>query len=157
MIRASRSEGHPGNFGDSIRSELELGSLRRDQGLVLLGQRILGLGHDPDEVLLGERLKLDPDGEAALQLGNEVRRLGDVKRAGGDKQDMIAPHIAVAGLHGGALDVNAADLLGVTDRAVIAAGKLADLIAVRGNPLEDVKTVQQVLWVMKGGVVVKGL
>jgi imidazolonepropionase-like amidohydrolase len=54
-----------------------------------------------------------------------------------------------------AATVNAADLLGVTDRAVIAAGKLADLIAVRGNPLEDVKTVQQVLWVMKGGVVVK--
>ncbi|MFL5533523.1 MAG: amidohydrolase family protein [Gemmatimonadales bacterium] len=51
--------------------------------------------------------------------------------------------------------VNAAYLLGVTDRAVIAAGKLADLIAVRGNPLEDVKSVQQVLWVMKGGVVVK--
>ncbi|HVQ47893.1 MAG TPA: amidohydrolase family protein, partial [Gemmatimonadales bacterium] len=49
-----------------------------------------------------------------------------------------------------AATVNAADLLGVTDRAVIAAGKLADLIAVRGNPLEDVKTVQQVLWVMKG-------
>jgi imidazolonepropionase-like amidohydrolase len=55
-----------------------------------------------------------------------------------------------------AATVNAADLLGVTDRAVIVAGKLADLIAVRGNPLEDVKTVQQVLWVMKGGVVVKG-
>lgn len=50
--------------------------------------------------------------------------------------------------------VNAADLLGVTDRAVIAPGKLADLIAVRGNPLQDVKTLQQVLWVMKGGVVV---
>jgi imidazolonepropionase-like amidohydrolase len=51
--------------------------------------------------------------------------------------------------------INAADLLGVTDRAVIAPGKLADLIAVRGNPVEDVKTLQQVLWVMKGGVVVK--
>jgi imidazolonepropionase-like amidohydrolase len=51
--------------------------------------------------------------------------------------------------------VNAADLLGVTDRAVIAPGKLADLIAVRGNPVEDVKTLQQVFWVMKGGVVVK--
>jgi imidazolonepropionase-like amidohydrolase len=51
--------------------------------------------------------------------------------------------------------VNAADLLGVSDRAVIAPGKLADLIAVRGNPLDDVKTLQQVLWVMKGGVVVK--
>jgi imidazolonepropionase-like amidohydrolase len=51
--------------------------------------------------------------------------------------------------------VNAADLLGVTDRGTIAAGKLADLIAVKGNPLEDVKTLQQVLWVMKGGAVVK--
>lgn len=51
--------------------------------------------------------------------------------------------------------LNAADLLGVTDRAVIAPGKLADLIAVRGNPLEDVRVLQQVLWVMKDGVVVK--
>jgi imidazolonepropionase-like amidohydrolase len=51
--------------------------------------------------------------------------------------------------------VNAADLLGVTDRAIIEPGKLADLIAVRGNPLDDVKTLEQVLWVMKGGVVVK--
>jgi imidazolonepropionase-like amidohydrolase len=52
--------------------------------------------------------------------------------------------------------LNAADLLGVTDRGVIASGKLADLIAVRGNPLEDVRVLQQVPWVMKGGVVIKG-
>ena len=51
--------------------------------------------------------------------------------------------------------VNAADLLGVTDRGQIAPGKLADLIAVKGNPLEDVRVLQQVPWVMKGGVVVK--
>ena len=51
--------------------------------------------------------------------------------------------------------VNAADLLGVGDRGVIAPGKLADLIAVRGNPLEDVRVLEQVPWVMKGGVVVK--
>jgi imidazolonepropionase-like amidohydrolase len=51
--------------------------------------------------------------------------------------------------------VNAADLLGLSDRGVIAQGKLADLIAVRGNPLDDVKTFEQVLWVMKGGVVAK--
>ncbi len=55
-----------------------------------------------------------------------------------------------------AATVNAADLLGVTDRAVIAAGKLADLIAVRGNPLEDVRVLEQVRWVMKAGEVVKG-
>ena len=51
--------------------------------------------------------------------------------------------------------VNAADLLGITDRGVIAAGKLADLIAVKGNPLENVRVLEQVPWVMKGGVVVK--
>jgi imidazolonepropionase-like amidohydrolase len=51
--------------------------------------------------------------------------------------------------------LNAADLLGVSDRGVIAPGKLADMIAVRGNPLEDVRVLQQVPWVMKGGEVVK--
>jgi imidazolonepropionase-like amidohydrolase len=53
--------------------------------------------------------------------------------------------------------VNAADLLGVIDRGVIARGKLADLIAVPGNPLEDVKALERVTWVMKGGVVYKGV
>jgi imidazolonepropionase-like amidohydrolase len=52
--------------------------------------------------------------------------------------------------------LNAADLLGVTDRGVIAPGKLADLIAVPGNPLDDIKVLEQVSWVMKGGVVYKG-
>ncbi|HEY8104593.1 MAG TPA: amidohydrolase family protein [Gemmatimonadales bacterium] len=52
--------------------------------------------------------------------------------------------------------LNAADLLGVTDRGVIAPGKLADLIAVPGNPLDDVKVLEQVSWVMKGGVIYKG-
>jgi imidazolonepropionase-like amidohydrolase len=51
--------------------------------------------------------------------------------------------------------VNAADLLGVDDRGVIAPGKLADLIGVRGNPLEDVRVLERVAWVMKGGEVVK--
>jgi imidazolonepropionase-like amidohydrolase len=51
--------------------------------------------------------------------------------------------------------LNAADLLGVTDRGTIAPGKLADLIAVKGNPLEEVRVLQQVPWVMKGGAVVK--
>jgi imidazolonepropionase-like amidohydrolase len=47
--------------------------------------------------------------------------------------------------------VNAADLLGVDDRGVIEAGRLADLIAVEGNPLEDVTTLERVRWVMHGG------
>jgi imidazolonepropionase-like amidohydrolase len=51
--------------------------------------------------------------------------------------------------------LNAAELLGVSDRGVIAPGKLADLIAVRGNPLEDVRVLERIQWVMKGGEVVK--
>jgi imidazolonepropionase-like amidohydrolase len=56
-----------------------------------------------------------------------------------------------------AATLNAADLLGVSDRGVIAPGKLADIIAVPGNPLQDVTRLQQVCFVMKGGVVVKTL
>jgi len=51
--------------------------------------------------------------------------------------------------------VNSADLLGVDDRGVIAEGKLADLIAVEGNPLEDVTVLQRPRFVMKGGQVIQ--
>ncbi|MGH7528239.1 MAG: amidohydrolase family protein [Gemmatimonadales bacterium] len=47
----------------------------------------------------------------------------------------------------------ASEILGVSDRGVIAPGKLADLIAVPGNPLRDVGTMERVGFVMKGGVV----
>jgi imidazolonepropionase-like amidohydrolase len=52
--------------------------------------------------------------------------------------------------------LNAADLLGVTERGSIAPGKLADLIAVPGDPLDDVRVLERVSFVMKGGVVVRG-
>jgi imidazolonepropionase-like amidohydrolase len=52
--------------------------------------------------------------------------------------------------------LNAADLMGWTDRAgSIDAGKWADLIAVDGDPLQDVKLLQHVAFVMKSGVVYK--
>ncbi|WP_373991435.1 amidohydrolase family protein [Duganella sp. BuS-21] len=52
--------------------------------------------------------------------------------------------------------VNAADLLGWSDKVgSIEAGKYADLIAVDGDPLKDVRTLEQVQWVMKGGAVVQ--
>ena len=53
--------------------------------------------------------------------------------------------------------VNAADLLGWTDKTgSLDAGKWADIIAVDGNPLADVKLLQDVKFVMKSGVVYKG-
>ena len=46
-----------------------------------------------------------------------------------------------------------AQLLGVPDAGTLAAGKLADIVAVPGNPLDDVKQTEHVVFVMKDGVV----
>jgi imidazolonepropionase-like amidohydrolase len=51
--------------------------------------------------------------------------------------------------------INAADLLGVDDRAELKPGLLADIIAVAGNPLDDIRVMEHVTFVMKDGVVIK--
>jgi len=52
--------------------------------------------------------------------------------------------------------IAAADLLGWADKVgTIEPGKWADIIAVDGDPLADIKTLQHVRFVMKGGVVYK--
>ena len=52
--------------------------------------------------------------------------------------------------------VNAADLMGWSDKVgSIAPGKWADVIAVEGDPLKDVRVLQKVVFVMKSGVVYK--
>ncbi|HUV69616.1 MAG TPA: amidohydrolase family protein [Terracidiphilus sp.] len=51
---------------------------------------------------------------------------------------------------------NAADLMGWTAKTgTLEAGKWADVIAVEKNPLEDIRTLEDVKFVMKGGVVYK--
>jgi imidazolonepropionase-like amidohydrolase len=52
--------------------------------------------------------------------------------------------------------MNAAELMGWSDRVgEIVAGKFADIIAVAGDPLQDVSLLQHVRFVMKGAVVVR--
>ena len=52
--------------------------------------------------------------------------------------------------------INAADLMGWTDKVgTIEPGKWADIIAIDGDPLKDVKILQHVNFVMKSGVVYK--
>ena len=49
-----------------------------------------------------------------------------------------------------------AEILGVADQlGKLQIGKLADIIAVPGNPLEDIKVMTEVAFVMKDGKVYK--
>jgi imidazolonepropionase-like amidohydrolase len=50
---------------------------------------------------------------------------------------------------------NAAELLGLPDRiGTLEPGKLADIIGVRGDPLQDIRALEHAKFVMKGGAVV---
>ena len=52
---------------------------------------------------------------------------------------------------------NGADLLGISDQiGTLAPGKSADIVAVAGNPITDMKTVEHPLFVMKEGTVYVG-
>jgi imidazolonepropionase-like amidohydrolase len=51
---------------------------------------------------------------------------------------------------------NAAEMLGWEDRiGTVEPGKLADLVAVSGNPIADVSELERVRFVMKGGTAIR--
>jgi imidazolonepropionase-like amidohydrolase len=55
-----------------------------------------------------------------------------------------------------AATVNAADLLGLSDKVgSISKGKFADMVAVDGDPLADIKILQKIAFVMKDGKIYK--
>jgi imidazolonepropionase-like amidohydrolase len=55
-----------------------------------------------------------------------------------------------------AATITNADILGMADHiGTIEPGKYADIIAVRGNPLDNIRVLEQVLFVMKNGVIYK--
>lgn len=54
--------------------------------------------------------------------------------------------------------LNGADLLGVSDiLGVVEKGKLADIVAVSGDPIQDISVMEKIIFVMKDGVVYKSL
>lgn len=79
--------------------------------------------------------------------GTNAREFGLMVELGG-----MTP---IASLTAGTM--NSAKLLGWEKRVgSIAAGKLADIVAVPGNPLADIRRTEQVSFVMKNGVIYKG-
>jgi imidazolonepropionase-like amidohydrolase len=92
------------------------------------------------KIALGTDAAVYPHGLNAHELDVYVNQLG------------MAPLTALQ-----TATVNAADLMGWTAKTgTLEAGKWADIIAVDRNPLEDVRVLQDVKFVMKAGVVYKG-
>jgi imidazolonepropionase-like amidohydrolase len=51
---------------------------------------------------------------------------------------------------------SAAELLGLQDKVgALKPGMLADVVAVPGNPIEDIKVTQSVIFVMKDGAILR--
>jgi len=92
------------------------------------------------KIALGTDAAVYPHGLNAHELDVYVNQLG------------MAPLTALQ-----TATVNAADLMGWTAKTgSLEVGKWADIIAVDKNPLEDVRVLQDVKFVMKAGVVYKG-
>lgn len=94
------------------------------------------------------------DAGVRIALGYDA---GETEEQGTNAQELFA--LASAGLTPleciRAATVGGAELLGWQDRVgSLAPGKLADLIAVDGDPLSDLKSFERVSFVMKGGAVI---
>jgi imidazolonepropionase-like amidohydrolase len=91
------------------------------------------------KIALGTDAAVYPHGLNAHELDVYVNQLG------------MAPLAALQ-----SATVNAADLMGLSAKTgSLEAGKWADIIAVDKSPLDDVKVLQNVKFVMKSGVVYK--
>jgi imidazolonepropionase-like amidohydrolase len=81
---------------------------------------------------------------SVFPLGQNARQFKLMAQAGMKPADIIKT-----------ATINAAELIGIEKNAgSIEAGKWADIIAVKGNPLEDVSVLEKVSFVMKGGKIV---
>tara|TARA_R110002124_G_scaffold60757_1_gene166541 strand:- start:10512 stop:11795 length:1284 start_codon:yes stop_codon:yes gene_type:complete len=89
------------------------------------------------KIVLGTDAPLIPHGKNALELSAMMKR-------GMNSIDAIR-----------AATINSAKMLKISDRGEIKEGLLADIIAVELNPLEDIKTLENVKFVMKGGTIYK--
>ncbi len=160
---------------------IEHGSLLDDEGIRLMKERGTYLVADiyNDDFILAEYKRMGyPE-----QLLEKERKIGQTQRENFQRAVRAGVKVAFgtdAGVypHGGnakqfaymvrwgltpwqaiqSATIHAADLLGWSDRVgAVAPGLYADLIAVAGNPLEDITELEHVKFVMKGGVVYKSL
>ena len=119
-----------GVLQESLEKEREVGQIQRESFTRAHGAGV--------EMVYGTDSAVYPHGDNARQFSRMV-------------QFGMTPAEAIR-----AATVRAADLLGVGDQVGrIAEGLQADLVAVSGNPFEDISVLEHVEFVMKGGVVYK--
>lgn len=93
----------------------------------------------------GVKIAFGTDTGSEFRTGSAAKELTHMVHLGMSPMDAIA-----------AATTNAADLIGVSDEiGSIAPNHFADIIAVTGNPLQDISVLEHVQFVMKGGVVYK--
>jgi imidazolonepropionase-like amidohydrolase len=94
---------------------------------------------------IGVKIADGSDPASASRHGKNAEELQSMTRRGLTAIDAIR-----------AATTSAADLIGWPDDiGAVEPGKFADLIAVQGNPLDDITVLQHVKFVMKGGAIVK--
>jgi imidazolonepropionase-like amidohydrolase len=159
-------------------SSIEHGSFLDEEALQMMKEKGVFLVADPynDEAILNARPKgyLDEFIEKEKLAGESQRRV--IRRAielgvriafgtdaavipHGDNAKQVPVYLRLGMSPIAAIrtaTTEAAELMGWADRVgSIEVGKLADIIAVRDNPLEDVTTLERVVFVMKDGRVFK--
>jgi len=99
-------------------------------------------GTVPRAIAMGVKIALGTD-SAVMPHGKNAQEFGHYVRLGMTPGDALK-----AGTSG------AADLLGLADRlGTLEPGKLADVVAVPGNPIDDIRQTEKVFFVMKEGVI----
>jgi imidazolonepropionase-like amidohydrolase len=94
---------------------------------------------------LGVKIADGSDPASAARHGKNAEELKSMTRRGLSTLEAIR-----------AATTSAADLIGWPDDVgAVEAGKFADLIAVQGDPLDDITLLQHIQFVMKGGAVIK--
>lgn len=126
----TQSEGRKnGVLEDNLRKDREIGDLQREN---------FRRAHQAGvKMVYGTDAGIFPHGDNARQFAVMVRY-------------GMTPTQAIQ-----SATINAADALGRSDIGALETGRYADIVAVSGNPAQDVALLESVAFVMKGGTVVK--
>ena len=158
------TEGGVASVEHGYRASAETLALMKKKGTVLVGtdftrEQAHAMGMDPYHGLVVERLKRAVAAGTTMAYGTDV-----IMSLPGHTRGTLSMQTVDSFLEAGvpaktllqAMTVNAARLLGVDkERGSIRPGQAADLVATPEDPLENPKTLQHVVFVMKAGRIVR--